>query len=269
MIRRARNPYASLLLVFVGVIIALATSAVVVAPRGTEAPAADSSATSDIPSDTPETTAAPATTTSPTTSSFPTTTSSFPTTTSSFPTTTGPANEPVEATPTHVPAANANVVPTRVRIVSIGVDAPMIDLHKNADNTLEVPQDIRVSGWYTGRSVPGELGPSVVVGHVDSAAQGAGVFYRLRELEVGDLVTIERSDGSTAECRVTDSELVLKDEFPTEKVYGSVEGSKLRLITCGGTFDGSARSYLGNVIVYADHIVTTEMVVPRSWDLHT
>ena len=141
----------------------------------------------------------------------------------------------------------------RVRIVSIGVDAPMIDLHKNADNTLEVPQDILVSGWYTGRSVPGELGPSVVVGHVDSTAQGAGVFYRLRELEVGDVITIERSDGSTAEFRVTDSELVLKDEFPTEKVYGSVEGSKLRLITCGGTFDGSARSYLGNVIVYAEH----------------
>lgn len=257
MIRRARNPYASLLLVVVGVVIALATSAVVVAPRGAEAPTADSSAASDTASEMPETITAPATTTPPTT------------TTSTSPTTTGPANESVEAPPTHVPAANANVVPTRVRIVSIGVDAPMIDLHKNADNTLEVPQDIRVSGWYTGRSVPGELGPSVVVGHVDSAARGAGVFYRLRELEVGDLITIERSDGSTAEFRVTDSELVLKDEFPTEKVYGSVEGSKLRLITCGGTFDGSARSYLGNVIVYAEHIGTTEMVVPRSRDLHT
>ena len=262
MIRRARNPYASLLLVIGGVIIAVVTSAVVVAPTGTVQPSPDPMAAGDtavgaaLGGNTAETPAAPTTTAPETTTS-----------TATKP----PTEEPAEAAPmpVPVPVANVNVVPTRVRIASIGVDASMVDLHKKADNTLEVPQDIRVTGWYTGRSVPGEPGPSVVVGHVDSAAQGAGVFYRLRELEVGDLVTIERSDGSIAEFRVTDSELVLKDEFPTEKVYGSVEGSKLRLITCGGAFDGSVRSYVGNVIVYAEHVGTTELILPRSWDLHS
>lgn len=265
MTRGARNPYVSLLLVVAGVVIALATSAVVVAPQGTIQPTADTLAAegpevllpgSNAPTVEEALDPTPPTTTTSTASSVPTPA-------------TPPTKEPVEAGPAPMPAANANVVPTRVQIVSIGVDAPMIDLYKKADNTLEVPQDIQVSGWYTGRSVPGELGPSVVVGHVDSAAQGAGVFFRLRELEVGDLITIERSDGSIADFRVTDSELVLKDEFPTEKVYGSVEGSKLRLITCGGAFDGGARSYLGNVIVYAEHIGTTEMVLPRSSDVHS
>ena len=154
--------------------------------------------------------------------------------------------------------------PERVHIASIGVDATIIDLGLNPDRTLEVPEDIRLTGWWTGRSVPGEEGPSIVVGHVDSAAAGPGVFWRLRELDIGDVIHIERSDGSISEFRVIETELVLKDEFPTEKVYGSTEGSQLRLITCGGSFDQSARSYLGNVIVYAEHVGTTQPPPPPS-----
>ena len=152
--------------------------------------------------------------------------------------------------------------PERVHIASIGVDATIIDLGLNPDRTLEVPEDIRLTGWWTGRSVPGEDGPSIVVGHVDSAAQGPGVFWRLRELDIGDMIHVERSDGSISEFRVIETELVLKDEFPTEKVYGSTEGSQLRLITCGGSFDQSARSYRGNVIVYAEHVGTTQSPPP-------
>jgi LPXTG-site transpeptidase (sortase) family protein len=155
---------------------------------------------------------------------------------------------------------------TRVRIDKIDVDAAIIDLGLHPDRTLEVPEDIRLTGWYTGRSVPGEPGPSVVVGHVDSAALGPGVFWRLRELDIGDVVTVERSDGSVAEFRVTETELVLKDEFPTEKVYGSVGGAELRLITCGGTFDQSVRTYLGNLIVYAEHVGTTQPPPPPDLD---
>ena len=85
------------------------------------------------------------------------------------------------------PADPLVVVPTRVRIPSIEVDSGVIDLGLNADRTLEVPRDVAVTGWYTGRSVPGEVGPSVIVGHVDSAIAGPGVFYNLRRLEPGDL----------------------------------------------------------------------------------
>lgn len=153
---------------------------------------------------------------------------------------------------------------TRVRIKAIDVDATVVDLGLNPDRTLEVPADVRLSGWWTGRSVPGEPGPSIVVGHIDSARQGPGVFFRLRELDVGDTVHVERSDGSTAEFRVTETELVLKSEFPTEKVYGSVDGSQLRLITCGGSFDNSARSYAGNLIVYAEHVRTVHAPTPEA-----
>jgi sortase (surface protein transpeptidase) len=146
-----------------------------------------------------------------------------------------------------------DVYPMRVRIPSIDVDADVIDLGLNTDGTLEVPSDFGLSGWYTGRSAPGELGPSVVVGHVDSW-NGPAVFYRLRDLEAGNLIEIDRSDGLVALFRVDDVVLVDKDEFPTEQVYGATEQPTLRLITCGGGFDEAARSYLGNLIIYAQHL---------------
>jgi LPXTG-site transpeptidase (sortase) family protein len=146
-----------------------------------------------------------------------------------------------------------DVYPVRVRIPSIDVDADVIDLGLNTDGTLEVPSDFGLTGWYTGRSAPGELGPSVVVGHVDSRS-GPAVFYRLRELEAGDLIEIDRSDGLVALFRVDDVVLVDKDEFPTEQVYGATEQPTLRLITCGGGFDEAARSYLGNLIIYSQHL---------------
>lgn len=147
-----------------------------------------------------------------------------------------------------------DVVPTRVLIPSIEVDAGVIDLGLNPDRTLEVPEDIGVTGWYTGRSVPGEVGPSVVVGHVDSAVAGAGVFFNLRDVESGDPIEIHRSDGSVAQFEVSGVILVDKDQFPTETVYGSTEEPTLRLITCGGSFDRGAGSYEGNVIVFARHL---------------
>lgn len=167
-----------------------------------------------------------------------------------------PADEPPDTTAAPE-IADDDVYPTRVLIRSIGVDADVIDLGLNPDGTLEVPKDFAQTGWYTGRSVPGNVGPSVVVGHVDSFT-GPAVFYELEDLKEGDLIEIFRSDGRVAAFRVTRSELIDKDEFPTEDVYGSTDDPTLRLITCGGGFDRSARSYLGNLIVYAEHAGTFE-----------
>jgi len=155
--------------------------------------------------------------------------------------------------------ASEPVEPLRVRIPGIEVDAPITDLGLNDDGTLEVPSDFDDTGWYTGRSVPGELGPSVVVGHVDST-RGPAVFFRLRDLVVGDRIQIDRSDGLVAWFEVTDTVLVDKDEFPTEQVYAATDEPTLRLITCGGSFDRTERSYRGNVIVYAEHVGNYEAI---------
>lgn len=146
-----------------------------------------------------------------------------------------------------------SVQPERVIIPAIGVDADVIELGLNPDRTLEVPSDFDTTGWYTGRSVPGEPGPSVIAGHVDTT-DGPAVFYRLRDLDPGDVIEITRSDGISARFEVTETRLVEKTEFPTEAVYGPVEGAALRLITCGGTYDQEQRSYRSNLVVFADHV---------------
>ena len=150
--------------------------------------------------------------------------------------------------------ALAAAPPVHIRISAIGVDSALIALGLAADGTLQVPVDGSVAGWFTGSAVPGEVGPTVIAGHVDSY-EGPGIFYRLDTLRPGDLVTVGRSDGVAIRYRVTDVVSVPKDAFPTRQVYGPTPGPELRLITCGGEFDHSARRYLRNVVVsavYAD-----------------
>jgi hypothetical protein len=152
-------------------------------------------------------------------------------------------------------------LPVRVRIPTIGVDADITELGLNPDRTLEVPSDFDETGWWTGRSVPGEPGPSIVVGHVDSTA-GPAVFYRLRDLTPGDIVEVDRDDGSVARFRVTETIMAPKDDFPTERVYDELDGTTLRLITCGGEFDSERRSYRSNHIVFAEHLGNTAPTAP-------
>jgi sortase (surface protein transpeptidase) len=140
--------------------------------------------------------------------------------------------------------------PLRVVIPAIGVDAPVIRLGLNSDDTLEVPTDFGVTGWWSGGTVPGRRGPAVIVGHIDSKA-GPAVFYRLRELKPSDVVIVQGAGGSVARFVVQKAEQVSKDAFPTERVYGSVEYAALRLITCGGGFDRESGHYLDNLVVYA------------------
>ena len=120
----------------------------------------------------------------------------------------------------------------------------------NPDRTLEVPTDYGDTGWWSGGSRPGETGPAVIVGHVDSQT-GPAVFYRLGELRKGDKVVVVRRDGSRARFTVQGSERFPKDEFPTARVYSRTDGPTLRLITCGGAFDSSTGHYVDNTIVYA------------------
>lgn len=142
--------------------------------------------------------------------------------------------------------------PTEVHIPRIAARSSLIPLGLNADNTVEVPPVDRPlqAGWYSYAPTPGELGPSIILGHVDGNRE-PGIFYRLHELVAGDEVFVSRVDGSTAGFVVRRVDQVPKDQFPTESVYGETDEPELRLITCGGSFDQAARSYRDNIIVYA------------------
>jgi len=153
-----------------------------------------------------------------------------------------------------VPQGAAQVAePVSLVIPSIGVSTSLVHLGLNSNGTLQVPPTTTVAGWYTGSPRPGAIGSAVIAGHIDSVA-GPGVFFRLSQLQVGARVYVRRADRSLAVFAVTSVRSYAKDHFPTADVYGAVPDAELRLITCGGTFDYSTRSYLSNTVVFAKEV---------------
>lgn len=140
--------------------------------------------------------------------------------------------------------------PVRVSVPGVGIDAPLVELGLDAAGAVAAPADFDTAGWYTGSAQPGQPGPAVLAGHVDSRS-GPAAFYRLVEVAVGDDITVHREDGSALTFTVTGVEQYAKDAVPTQAIYGPTPGPQLRLITCGGDFDRSIGHYEDNVVVYA------------------
>lgn len=144
----------------------------------------------------------------------------------------------------------APAFPTVLRIPSIGVTTDLVRLNLDATGALAAPTDFARAGWFEAGPVPGDQGPSILAGHVDSRA-GPAIFFRLKELKEGDEVQVDRSDGRTVTFRVASVRRFPKDQFPTNDVYGPTPVSELRLVTCGGPFDRAGGRYLDNIIVQA------------------
>jgi sortase (surface protein transpeptidase) len=147
------------------------------------------------------------------------------------------------------PAAEG-VRPTRLRIPSIDVSTELIALGVDSTGVLEVPADPNVAGWFKVGPVPGDAGPALLAGHVDSK-KGPAVFFRLKTLQPRAEVHVDRSDGRTVTFLVHSVRTYPKDQFPTAAVYAPTPVPELRLVTCGGPFDRLGGRYLDNVIVDA------------------
>ena len=140
--------------------------------------------------------------------------------------------------------------PVRIRIPTIGVDASVQSLTVDQNGVLPPPDTYDVTGWWREGPEPGERGPAVIAGHVDSK-RGPAVFFRLNDLNSGDQVFVDRADGTTAVFATQRIERHDKNAFPTDAVYRDTPDSQLRLITCGGKFDRKAHRYIDNIIVFA------------------
>ena len=142
-------------------------------------------------------------------------------------------------------------VPVRLRIPALRVDTALHRLGLRPDGSIAVPASPEVAGWYASGPRPGQAGPAVILGHVDSRT-GPGVFARLADAKAGTAVRIDRADGTTVQFRLTGVSRVAKAAFPTDDVYAPTLDPTLRLVTCGGSFDHARGSYRDNVIAYAD-----------------
>ncbi|MGH3094591.1 MAG: sortase domain-containing protein [Streptosporangiales bacterium] len=156
-----------------------------------------------------------------------------------------------QATPTESRSPRGPVldraVPIGLRIRALGVRTRVRQLGLKPNGTVETPPDnrVRTAGWYRYSPTPGEVGPSVLLGHADSGPLGRGVFAKLSKLAKGDHVDILRADGTVAVFRVDRVGRYPMERFPVRQVYRDINYAGIRLITCDVPADAA------NVIVFA------------------
>jgi hypothetical protein len=152
--------------------------------------------------------------------------------------------------PERLTASGPGAAPVRLVIPAIGVTTPLVRLGLEPGGGMAVPSDYGRAGWFAEGPAPGQVGPAVIAGHVDSRT-GPAVFSRLRDLRPGDQIRVVSADGSRLRFVVEGARSYPKDGFPTDAVFGPVPAAALHLITCAGDFDRARGSYRDNLVVFA------------------
>ena len=140
-----------------------------------------------------------------------------------------------------------------VDIPAIGVRSDLLALGLNPDGTIQVPSlsaGTDQAAWYKYSATPGQMGASVIEGHLDTH-HGPAVFFRLGALQPGEHIDVTLADGITAVFRVTGVRQYSKANFPAKTIYGTPGYAALHLITCGGAFDYASGHYLNSTVVFA------------------
>ncbi|MBP0456558.1 class F sortase [Streptomyces montanisoli] len=155
-----------------------------------------------------------------------------------------------KAAPSPSPTSQAPAArPTAIDIPAIGVHSKLLDLGLNGDGTVEVPKKPLQAGWFHDSPRPGQDGPAVILGHVDSYQTGPAVFYRLGSVRPHDKISVTRADHSTVHFTVDAVRKYEKKDFPTLEVYGNTPDPEIRLITCSD-WNAAKHEYDGNTVVY-------------------
>lgn len=142
--------------------------------------------------------------------------------------------------------------PARVRLASVGLDAPLSPVGIDVDaGVLDVPANISQAGWWKDGTAPGTTaGAILIAGHVDSADAGPGAFFALHRANAGERVQLTTANGRTLTYRVVSVRHHRRSTLPLS-VYSRDGAPRLVLVTCGGPFDPVTGHYRDNVVLTA------------------
>jgi LPXTG-site transpeptidase (sortase) family protein len=154
-----------------------------------------------------------------------------------------------------VGAANPDaLLPARIVVPKLGVDAPIVLLGVLPDGAMEAPSKPLDVAWYTFSAKPGQPGNVVMSGHVDFVNYGPAVFARLDEMRLGDEVAVELEDGAILKYLVESVDQYVEAEAPVQEIVGPTPNEAITLITCSGSFDARSRTYDKRLVVRAARI---------------
>lgn len=176
---------------------------------------------------------------------------------------------PPTQTPPRTPAPSLpRLVPVSVEVPQLGAHSDLVALGLNPDRSLETPDVAHPeqAGFYCVKDpvrtcssgvLPGQVGPAVVIGHIDGNHGQKGVFHDLPTLKPGDTASVTESDGSVLTFSVYRVLSTAKTQFENSVVYGNTTLPELRLITCSGPFVGGTLGYSDNTVVFLVLVPTT------------
>lgn len=146
-------------------------------------------------------------------------------------------------------------LPKSITIKKINVYARILQLGVLSSGALATPRNTNDTGWYEGSSKPGDGGTALIVGHV-SGAVNVGIFYNLKKLVSGDVISVERGDGTKIDYKVVSKEEVPLDKVDMNKLLLPVTPGKagLNLMTCGGKYQSDKETFTDRLIVYTERV---------------
>lgn len=150
-----------------------------------------------------------------------------------------------------VATSTGALIPARVRIPALGIDAPVEQVGLKGDGSMGTPQDFDNVAWYAPGGKPGGEGSTVFAGHVNNGRTTAGVFTHLAKVQVGDYVTVADSAGRTVVYRVSDIAKYPADEAPPAELFATKGAQRLVLITCEGDWLPAERTFSDRLVVFA------------------
>ena len=159
-----------------------------------------------------------------------------------------PAPEPVVTLPEPAP-----VMPLHLSIPALQIEAAIQQVGVTPEGAMAVPTNITDVGWFKDGTLPGGVGSAVISGHLNGENNEVGVFARLRNIKVADMIYITSDDGSIHAFQVR----MIRNYEPgrADEVFTQNDTARLNLITCEGGWDPKKESYNKRLVVFSELVI--------------
>jgi LPXTG-site transpeptidase (sortase) family protein len=147
--------------------------------------------------------------------------------------------------------AEGVVVPEHLVIPSLGINAEVEHVGRDAKGRMAVPALFENVGWFREGYDPGSEGNAVIAGHLDDGKGDPAVFINLEKLSEGDRIIVQ-GEGGLLEYRVTGKKYLDYNTTDTSDIFGPSDISRLNLITCDGSWIAGERTYDKRLVVFSE-----------------